>query len=694
MSERGNGARHKNGASTTLHKHLDTLRVADLRDVYAFWRPDDAAQQLGKRELVSGLEETMSQEGTVYRRVRTLTRKVLEVLLLLLRRPSFASDLPGLFQRLPGEGPLDLEYHEAEAGVKALCRRGFLAEVSDRRMATNGRVLYAVPDELGQMLTSLFREETRTVSSVFTLGGHLAAITASEREELRGAFPDLPPAPASGDARTLLAGDGSDHLLRRLDPKMAEVVRYVASRHGGFLTRAIWSARRALRDVRWDRERWSKALEGAAVGTVARLSLQGYGIACEDEAVVVFREVLEDLIRRAPDGLPDGAEVIRSGGDLVADLCAFLEHVRRQPVKVGRKGEVHKASRRKIQDGFVWRETFLAGPTEVWGEIVTAVESLGLVRTDDESFLELTPASERFLGLPLEEKAQELYRVALEHTSPGGGRSLHQHEVRAQVGDVLRDEPERWWTARSLAAVSRHRYLSTLDERRIQDRHRDRHFSAYFSGKETPRDLLSLTEHGWLKRLHVLGLLDVAARDERALAWRLSPLGARVLGATAPGLDTGLRPLLVNPDFEIVVLPEGDVSDVVHTLDGWAQRVKSGDVVHFRLTRESVQAAVGAGRALSEIQEFLDARSRGPVPQNVSYTIADWANRVAFASMERGVVLRVENESALETILQLPDVARLLLRRLSPTEALLKDAPQDRRLLAGLRSLGIYLKEG
>ena len=45
----------------------------------------------------------MSHEGTVYRRVRTLTRKVLDVLLLLLRRDGYASDLPGLFQRLPGE---------------------------------------------------------------------------------------------------------------------------------------------------------------------------------------------------------------------------------------------------------------------------------------------------------------------------------------------------------------------------------------------------------------------------------------------------------------------------------------------------------------------------------------------------------------------------------------------------------------
>ncbi len=692
MTHSGNGSARKNHNSRiTLRKHLESMRAVDLRDVYAFWRPDEPTNGLHKPDLVSNLHETMAQEGTVYRRVRTLTRKVLDVLLLMLRRPGYASDLPGMFQRLPGEEPLALEYHEAEAGIRALVRRGFLAQISDRKMATNGRVVFSVPEELGTMLTALFREETRTVHSVFTLRGHAAAITAAERERLRGAFPALGEQPGEDDARILLK-DGPEALLERLEERMQRVMNYVVERGGGFMTRALWSARKNVRDVRWNRERWARELEGAGIGTVARLSLKPYGVNCEDECVVVFQEVLEELLRRRNQGEPPMDETLRSGGDLVADLCAFLQHVGRHPVKVGRKGEVHKASRRRLQDGFVYRETFLAGPAEVWGEIIAAAESLGLVRTDKEGFLELTDEAQQFLAEPLEAKAQALYRVALDHAGTHNGRSLHLHEIRKLVTECLREEPQRWWSARALSAVSRHRHLATLDERGIKDRHRDRHFSAWFSGKESPRDLLSGTEHRWLKRLHMLGLLDVAAKEERAIAWRLSPLGARVLGATAPGLDTGLRPLLVNPDFEIVVLPEGDVSDVVHTLDGWAQRVKSGDVVHFRLTRESVQTAVGTGHEVEDLLGFLAARARGAIPQNVGYTVRDWASRVSFASLERGVVLRVDDEAALETILQIPEMERLLHRRLTPQEALLKEAPSDRRLVSALRGLGVYLQ--
>jgi len=693
VSRSTENARNSNGrvVGVPLRKHLQALRVADLKDVYAFWLPDEEVNGLVKADYVKKLDATMSQEGVVYRRVRTLTRKVLDVLLLLLRRSGYASDLPGLFQRLPGEDVLSLEYHEAEAGVKALRRRGFLAEVSDRRMATNGRVVYAVPEELGTMLTSLFREETRTVASVFGLAEHAAAITAAERVRLREAFPDLSSTPTATDAQAILGSGGSPALLERLDPDLRKVVRYAVERHGGVMLRANWSARRELNDIRWDRPRFAAGLEAAGVGTVARMSLKPYGIACDDEVLVVFREVLEDLLRRRDDREPETDEVLRPGGDVVADLCSFLEHVRAHPVKVGRNGEVHKAARRRIQQGFVYRESFIAGPQEVWAEVHGAAEVLGLIRTDKEGFLELTPHANRFLTLPLERKAQELYHVALEQ---GGEkvRSLHQHEIRVLVAECLREEPDRWWAPRALASVARHRYLASLDERGIKERHRDRYFSAYFSGTESPRDLKSATERTWLKRLHVLGVLDVAAKDERALSWRLSPLGARVLGAERAGLDTGLQPILVNPDFEVVVLPEGDVSDVVHTLDGFAQRTKSGDVAHFQLTRASVEAAVAAGRSVDEFLEFLESRSRGGVPQNVAFSIRRWAEGVAFATLERGIVLLLDDEAVLERVLALPEMAERVVRRLGPAEVLLKDEPLSRRLLGTLREQGIHVQ--
>ena len=684
----------KKARGIALKQHLGHLKVAELRDVLTFWTGVEQVNGT-KTQLVKDLERLMSEEGTVYRRVRTLTRKVLDVLLLLLRRDDFASDLPGLFQRLPGESAVALEYHEAEAGLKALFRRGFLAEVSDKGMSTNGRVIYTVPEELGQTLTSLFREETRTIGGIMSLAQHAAAITATERDTLRSAFPHLPRRPGPGDAAAILGDGGAPALLDRLEAPMRQVVDYVIHRHAGFVRRSEWSRRRVLKDIRWDRETFGAALESVGVGSVARLTLADYGIDCDDEVLVVFEEVLADVLQREgpADLTPSaaGADILKSGCDLVADLCAFLEHVRRNPVRVSRGGEVYKAGRRKIQAGFIFRESFLAGPEEIWAEVHGACEHLSLIATDDEGFLELRPEAERFLLLPLEEKVRELYRLAIDQPGPRG-RSLHQHELRKLVADTLREFPMRWFFGRALGTLARHRYLARLDELGIQDKHRDRFFSAYFSGRETPADLLDELESHWIRRLYVLGMLEVAVREDQIVAVRLTPVGARVLGAEVEQLETGLQPLLVNPDFEILVLPEGDVSDVVHTLDGFAQRIKTEDVVHFQLTRESVEAAVGAGRSLTDFTAFLAARARGGVPQNVLYSINSWAGSVSFATLERGVVLRTSDEVALERILAFPEMAALVIRRIGPAEALMKDAPTDRKLLAALRERGIELQ--
>lgn len=685
------GAGRKRGGGIVLKKHLEAIRVADLRDVHAFWVGGDAPKGT-KKELVSALSGLMVEEGVLYRRVRTLTRKVLDVLLLFLRRDGYGSDLPGLFRRMPGEEALQLEYHEAEAGIKALIRRGFLAQVSAGGRAGNGRVVYTVPEELGLMLTSLFREETRTIGSVVSLAQHAASITAAEREKLRGSFPSLPIGATDEDAQLILGEEGAPALIGALPDPLGDVVRYISERHGGVCTRADWSNRNgALTDVHWERETWARALERAAVGTVARISLKNYGIDHDDDLFVVFEEVYADRLARQSVTEPQHDAILQSRCDLVADLGFFLEFVRRNPVRISRAGEVYKAGRRRIQKGFVFHESSLAGPTEIWTEIYKAAEHLALIGKDGEDFLELRPEAEEFLDLPLEQKVHSIYRYLAEQPGPRG-RSLHQHELRTVVAELLREHPTRWWHAGALESMARHRYMASLDERGIKDRHRDRFFTAYFSGRETPGDLsMELGAH-WLPRLYMLGILDVAMEEDRPRGWRLTPLGARVIGADLPEVGTGLQPLLVNPDFEVLVLPEGDVTDVIHTLDGYAVRVNSGDVVTFRLTKESIEAAVGRGRSVQDLVEFLKARSRGEAPQNVLYSLGSWAGSVTFATLEKGVLLCADTEDALDRILAVPEMSALLNRRLSPEIAFLKRAPADKKLLASLREKGIELQ--
>ena len=686
---RGSKSAKTRTSGLTLKKYLEGLRVASLRELVPVWL-DDPGSNGTKKELVARLYRHMSEEGIVYRRVRQLTRRALDVLLLFLRRAHYTSDLPGLFQRLPGEAKVNVEFHEAETGIKALVRRGFLAERIARGTASNGRVLYSVPTELGTALLALFREETRTVASLLSLREHMLAMAASERARLRKQFPDLAELPGEGDVDVVLRG-GASARIDALPTDVRAVVNFVLQRHRGFVRRAQWSRRHKLKNIRWDRAVWGKALEAEGVGTVARTSLKRYGLACDDEALVIFREIVEGLIEEdATTDAPPG-ELMAVRGDFVADLCLYLETARRTPLKVSRSGEVYKTSRRKIESKFVSRESPLNEAEAIWDSVRVAATRLGLVQNDDEGFLELLPTADSFLRQPLEDKLRSIYTLAVEQ--PGSkGRSLHQHEMRKVLADVLRDHPQRWWPGRSLAAVVRHRYLESMDALGIPARYKDRFFSAYFSQRETPADLLGELDRHWLRRLHGFGMLDAVVQAERVVAWRLSSLGARVLGAEVSAEPTGLVPLLVNPDFEILVLPEGDVSDVVHTLDQFAKREKTGDVVHFRLTREAIESAVGAGRSIEEFLQYLASRSRNAIPQNVEYSIRSWAGSVTFATYERGVILKTQNEEAMDRILAIEGVQALLIRRLLPEQALLRQVPDDKKLLAQLREHGIELR--
>jgi hypothetical protein len=686
----GTNGHRRERSGVRLGDHLDALRATDLREVYSFWSGGEAPE-LPKKELVRQVQEAMTDEGTVYRRVRTLTRKVVDVLLLLLRRSEYRSDLPGLFRRLPGEEQVNLEYHEAEAGLRALLRRGFVGESADRAFATHGRAVYSVPSELGDLLAGLFREETRTPRSLFSLEGFLQSLSATEREAARARFPALGSSPGPGDARAVLGPGGGRARIEAIEPPaLRALAESVLAKDGGILTRAEAAARDGAVPP-WDRKAWAQALETAGAGTVARLSLSDYGISCEDEALVLFHEVVEDARRRAAPAEPEADEVRKAGGDLVADVSAFLGAVRRTPVRMTREGDVHRAARKRIEEGFVSQESALAGAPEVWAHIRAAADRLGLVATDAEGFLVTRDEADRWAALPLDQKIAGLYRHALEGPGPRG-RSLHVLELRGIVADLLREEPSRWWAGDDLFVAARLRYLATLDARRIKDRYRDRHFGAFATGRESLPDLLADVRVPWLRTLHLLGVVDVALRGDEPVAVRLSALGARLLGATTGGESGSARPLLVAPDFEIVVLPEGDVTDVVHALDAWAPRVRTGDVAHYRLTKESVEAAVAEGRPVTELVSLLEARARGSVPRNVVVTLEGWAAGVVFATLERGVVMRLDRPEALDRVLALPGVRALVTRRLSPTEALLREEPKERRLLADLRAEGVVLK--
>jgi len=113
-----------------------------------------------------------------------------------------------------------------------------------------------------------------------------------------------------------------------------------------------------------------------------------------------------------------------------------------------------------------------------------------------------------------------------------------------------------------------------------------------------------------------------------------------------------------------------------------------GQATVYRFTASSVRRAFDAGWAAHEVHSFLEAVSRTPVPQPLTYLVDDAAR--TFGTVRVGhaeAFLRADDETALAEVLHHPRAASLGLRRIAPT-VLVSTTPLD-VLIPRLRDLGV-----
>ncbi|MFJ5546963.1 helicase-associated domain-containing protein [Streptomyces sp. NPDC093225] len=183
-------------------------------------------------------------------------------------------------------------------------------------------------------------------------------------------------------------------------------------------------------------------------------------------------------------------------------------------------------------------------------------------------------------------------------------------------------------------------------------------------------------------------LLGVIARGS------LSPLGAALLAGDAEELAAECRRLL--PEATGTALLGGDLTAVVsgtpaaslvELLDATAARETSGAASVWRFSADSIRRALDAGRTPDEISAELAAIAAGPLPQPLSYLIADAARRHGRVRVAPAACVIHGGEPALLAELAAHrGLTSLGLRQLAPTVLVSAAAPD--RTLAALRSEG------
>jgi Helicase conserved C-terminal domain len=673
-----------------LKEYLDDKRVSELHEFFTFWGGDEALPE-GRDGLIVSLTELMSDETTVYRKVKVLSEKPLQVLLLLVRQDGFHADAASLLRNDSG---IRIEHYEIEAAAKALARRGFLAIVRDRSWLNYGREAYVIPTEIGDLVGTLLAEERRGIHEVLTLAGHLAEEPEARRVKRITAAGGRTDITDFEKLANHLARDiGMEGLYESLPASFRKLLLEVLDDYGGVISRSAYE--KAFRGrAQWHRKRWQKRLEENLLGTMTTLSLRDYGINMEGETTVIFVEVAEAalLAKRIDTGEFDRVAMTRI--DLVTDLQYLLNYVARQPVRVTQQRTIYKAAHQKILDGLVSREDGdLIDRVEVLNLCYTLSLQLGLLRVDQEKFLALTSAGQAWESRSLVEKIQVLCEKFMEERG-SGGKDFHLEKMRQLLLDLLEETGAPGWRPMlALCFAVRNRYLARLDSEGIRERFRNRFQYTYTPPRDTTRALAETLRRWVVKRLYMLGLVDLGLAEGEAVALRITDLGRKVLDlpGEVQAVEEG-RPLVVNPDFEVLLLPEGDITETAHTLDHFAIRTGSEEVNRYLIHREGVERAVAKGMSADEILEFLAQHSRTPIPQNVEYSIRDWGKKVRFARQEEVVLLEVDDSEALDIALALEPVRRLLLRRIGPNCAALRGRIGAFKTIEELRRLGIFLR--
>ena len=683
------GADRANVARPKLADLLSSAGQRELTELYLFWGGQDAPPPPPNvDELRRALAAWMSDGETAEARVASLGRRPAQILLMFLDATGYSHSLAEL-----GEHRLlaHLSHYELEASVGTLARSGVLLETADRRSKVPGAKAWTVPMELGDGLLRQQRAKRRGVFDILTLRGFLdrqyddpargKRMTPTRLREMYKMY--------SNEAAALAR-------VERLPDDVRPLVEKCVLQFGGVLPRGLFER---LEDGSgpWNGVRWKQVLEESLIGTVEKLELSRYGIQHADDTLIVFNEVALAWLRRvAVPGDPDAPHSDHGlGVDLVSNISRFMGFLIEHNVRFTVRGEIFKTTEKRILQELIPNPGRELSRAAVLDFIFQFTRAGGLIESTGERTFAIATAGREWEQRPLEQKLSGLVEYATEERDVAGDW-YHQVRLRRIFMRLMkRVDPGIWYDLMYLPFLARNTYLAGLDQLAVDEYFGARAGAGSYTPMEDPQRLAWNLARWVRQRLYLFGIVDLGYdKAGRPVAMRLTRSGARLLGVVeevASGAPM-LGSLIVTPDFEVVLFPTGDDAALVHELDRFCERERQGETLHFRLLERSVQRALSEGMYLSRMLSVLRNQSRTPVPQNVLFSVRDWAGRAGLLHLDGALVLRGDNADTLKRFQNDAGVKSYVREVLDERRLQLKSRFAPKRLHALLREFG-YLVE-
>jgi len=672
-----------------LDQFLGGLSVDQLRELADVWTPDEAMSS-SKSALFRALRTEMTRPARAARCLEfadTFGRGIVRKLL----RSEDVSQSVAVLAASASARPKSLE--EARAAVTELGAMGLVCVESEKRWEAYGSAKVSIPDELVAPLRAATGIDDRSWEQILNLSDHLAALSGKELAALLKKLGIGREAGAALEDMVARLAEPASCMERigSLSPEVRELVLAAVHDRAGIVPVAALgklgmeppgkAAAAALR----------RQLESSAVGTIGDVSLLQYGIDLDGRVLVVFTEVAEALLSAPPDGdvnLPDPV-----GPDFLLDLSELVASVRESGAKLKASGALTGAAAHRIIAKLNRPELPLTDAADLLDLRLACAEKLGLIERVGDS-LAVRRSAWRWERRSYEEKAADLFgQIGFALPAP---HSTHHHDGLCETAaGLLRSmRPGEWRRGGALAHVAMRRYLAGLGSSDLRERvQEDVHDVAKYVLPPFP-GLSQLGSHlhkSVVLEAYAMGVLDLAVAGGRATAERLGDFGSVAAGRAADGRAPAK--LIASADFEVIILPEGNTTRLRYEIGQFAAREKFEQTAHLRITKERVEEAVVRGLDADDMVRLLLEHSHtGAVPQNVEASIRGWAGRVRVATVEDVHVFELGDEELLDVVAEMPALKELVVRRVSPTALALAEWPSDRKLLADLCRLGVYVR--
>jgi len=199
------------------------------------------------------------------------------------------------------------------------------------------------------------------------------------------------------------------------------------------------------------------------------------------------------------------------------------------------------------------------------------------------------------------------------------------------------------------------------------------------------RDLLQKTLEG---PLSWLGLVQCRFGDPSQAQWRLTPLGAWLLGqpeASPPQDDT--QPLALGQDLILSLPPRPQLAGLL-ALAEWA---KMSPGPHLRLTPASMARALERGGSLQDLFAVLARYAAPPLTTTQRNTLQEWALKAISVTLRACILLETANPDQMIELWSEKNIRSHLGRQLTAQLAMVQ-TPDLENFIRTLRRCGLLVR--